>query len=65
MQALDCSINVSLTNDTIFTPSYKKSFVWGAALRNKNYNSNIGFCFKKILEKMKKLRLIFMMRMEK
>ena len=47
IKALDCSINVSLTNDTIFTPSYKKSFVWGAALRNKNYNSNIGFCFKK------------------
>jgi hypothetical protein len=46
-QALDCSINVSLTNDTIFTPSYKKSFIWGAAIKNDDYNSKIGFCFKK------------------
>ncbi len=46
-QALDCSINVSLTNDTIFNPSYKKSFIWGAALKNNEYKSKIGFCFKK------------------
>lgn len=45
--SLDCSINVSLTNDTVFTPKNKKSFVWGSALANKNYKSNIGFCFKK------------------
>ena len=44
---LDCSINVSLTNDTVFTPKNKKSFIWGSALVNKNYDSNIGFCFKK------------------
>ena len=59
VQALDCSINVSLTNDTIFTPSYKKSFVWGAALRNKNYNSNIGFCFKKNIGKNEKVEVDF------
>lgn len=46
-EALDCSINVSLTNDTIFTPSYKKSFIWGVALKNNDYKSKIGFCFKK------------------
>ena len=38
---------MSLTNDTVFTPKNKKSFVWGSALANKNYKSNIGFCFKK------------------
>jgi hypothetical protein len=59
VQALDCSINVSLTNDTIFTPSYKKSFVWGAALRKKNYNSNIGFCFKKNIGKDEKVEVDF------
>lgn len=46
-QALDCSINVSLTNDTVFSPSYKKSFIWGAALKKNDYESKIGFCFKK------------------
>ena len=58
MQALDCSINVSLTNDTIFTPSYKKSFVWGAALRNKNYNLILVSVLKNI-GKMKKVEVDF------
>ena len=44
--ALQCSINLSLTNNKVFIPKKKKSFVWGQAINHETYTSKIGFCFK-------------------
>lgn len=42
---LNCSINVSLSNEKIFKPKKKTGFVWGQFINEKNYFSKIGFCF--------------------
>lgn len=39
---LETSINLSLKNPNIFTPDYKKSFVWGQLYQDENYSSHLG-----------------------
>ena len=44
--ALQCSINLSLTNKQVFVPKYKTGFAWGQAINHNNFSSYVGFCFK-------------------
>jgi len=44
--SLKCSINLSLTNKSVFMPKHKTSFIWGQTLNHKDYNSKLGICFK-------------------
>ena len=43
--ALQCSINVSLTNRRMFNRRKKETIVWGQFINHKDYRSKIGFCF--------------------
>ena len=57
--SLRCSINVSLTNDKVFIPKKKSSFVWGQIISHKNYDSKLGFCFKNFNGKDENLKVTF------
>ena len=39
------SINVSLLNESIYTPPLKTGLTWGQVLVNKSYESRLGICF--------------------
>lgn len=39
------SINVSLLNESFFTPPLKTGFTWGQVLVNHSYQSRLGICF--------------------
>ena len=57
--SLQCSINVSLTNNKIFIPKKKTSFVWGQIISHKDYNSKLGFCFKDHEGESEKIKITF------
>ena len=57
--SLKCSINTSLTNKQAFIPKYKKGFIWGQFINQKNYDSKIGFCFKSSEGKSEKINIDF------
>ncbi len=57
--ALQCSINLSLTNNKVFIPKKKTSFVWGQSINHKEYESKLGFCFKTFEGKDDKLKINF------
>ena len=63
--ALQCSINLSLTNKQVFVPKYKTGFAWGQAINHNNYSSYVGFCFKSSDGQKIKYKLIFLMKLEK
>jgi len=42
---LQCSINVSLGNDSIYSPPNKKRMIWGQVLKHRHYKSKLGICF--------------------
>ena len=57
--SLQCSINVSLTNDKVFIPKKKSSFVWGQIISHKSYDSKLGLCFKDLCRKNRNLKITF------
>ena len=57
--SLKCSINVSLTNKTVFVPKYKKGFAWGQIVNHKDYNSKIGLCFRSPEGEKDKIKITF------
>lgn len=59
LNSLRCSINVSLTNDKVFVPKRKSSFVWGQVINHKNYDSKLGFCFKNFNGNDENLKITF------
>ena len=46
LNSLKCSINLSLTNKSVFIPKNKRSFVWGQIINHLDYTSKLGICFK-------------------
>lgn len=42
---LYCSINVSLLNESIYSPQLKTGLIWGQVMINKLYESWLGICF--------------------
>ena len=57
--ALQCSINLSLTNKQVFVPKYKTGFVWGQAINHNNFSSYVGFCFKSSEGQKDKIKINF------
>ena len=42
---LNCSINHSLNNEELYTPSIKTGLIWGQVLIDTDYESQLGVCF--------------------
>ena len=57
--ALQCSINLSLTNKQVFVPKHKTGFVWGQAINHNNFSSYVGFCFKSSEGQKDKIKINF------
>lgn len=57
--SLQCSINVSLTNQKVFIPKGKTSFTWGQVINHKDYDSKLGICFKSSNGKNEKVKIKF------
>lgn len=57
--SLKCSINLSLTNKSVFLPKNKKSFVWGQTINHKDYSSKLGICYKTADGESDKIRINF------
>ena len=57
--ALQCSINLSLTNKQVFVPKHKTGFVWGQAINHNNFSSYVGFCFKSSEGQKNKIKINF------
>ena len=65
LNSLKCSINLSLSNKSIFIPKHKTSFVWGQTINHKDYSSQLGLCFKNSDGNSEKVKINFIMIMEK
>lgn len=56
---IQSSVSVGLTNEEVFIPPYKNSFIWGQLINDVDYLPNLGICFETKFDGLEEITISF------